>query len=157
MMYDRVMPPTASPRGSGPQRSYRELPEDVAALARLLLDLHRDLASFAATLERHKPALDGLQASVARLRLDNAKPSPGNQLFGSLQQLLGQLREVENELAHAPETIARHGMKLQHIDLSMQLLTEMIVKLATFGAIQPLSEARLRNLRACCSRAVGTN
>jgi len=68
--------------------------------------------------------------------------------------VLQLLVELEDELAHTTDTVARHGYKLQHLDLAMQMLTELGSELITGSEDSLSASPRLQNLRGVCENAL---
>ncbi|QIK78201.1 hypothetical protein G7077_04080 [Sphingomonas piscis] len=134
---------------------YPYLLGDLSVLRRLFEDLHQDLAAVPETAARHPEALDKLSAAAAMADgLRHLSPSR-NELVTRLRSILQQLNGIEEDLSSSMETIERHAFKLQHVDFATQLLTSVIVSAALGEALDPLTAARLRNLRDCCRQALG--
>lgn len=77
------------------------------------------------------------------------------QLVDDLAATMRLLSDLEDDLASCDETLARHGMKLQNLDIAMQMLRAVSAELMP-GSNERVSLARLEDLRVTCAKALGT-
>jgi hypothetical protein len=66
------------------------------------------------------------------------------------------MQSLEDELASSDETLARHGLKLQNLDIAMQMLRAIASELRSGDTQQRPSAAKLCNLRVACGEALGS-
>lgn len=66
------------------------------------------------------------------------------------------MQDLENDLSSSAETVARHAMKLQNLDIAMQMLRAVADEMRS-GGVPPLSDARLKDLRVSCAQAVSAD
>lgn len=76
------------------------------------------------------------------------------QLADDLAATLRLLSDLEDDLASCDETLVRHGMKLQNLDIAMQMLRAVAAELMP-GSNGRISLARLGDLRVTCAKALG--
>jgi len=81
--------------------------------------------------------------------------STDEQLAHDLRAVLGLLEDLEDDLASSDETLARHGMKLQNIDLAMQMVRAIAQELHHGTGDLPISLASLEDLRVAFAEALG--
>ena len=86
---------------------------------------------------------------------NSADPRTEAQLVDDLGAVVRLMASLEDELASSEETLARHGMKLQHLDIAMQMLRAVAKELAPAGS-GGATGARLEDLRVSCAQALGT-
>ena len=72
--------------------------------------------------------------------------------LGAVDRLL---QDLEDDLASCDQTLARHGMKLQNLDIAMQMIRAIAQELSSGNGGSPSSLARLEDLRIACSQALG--
>ena len=130
------------------------LENDLTLLRGLLKNLKDDLSRSSETLDLHSSKLPHLDRAAEILSDPKLLRQSPYQLVDELGGVLQLLVELEDELAHTTDTVARHGYKLQHLDLAMQMLTELGSELIT-GSQDSLSVSpRLQNLRGVCENAL---
>jgi hypothetical protein len=78
------------------------------------------------------------------------------QLVDDLGAVVRLMQDLEDDLAASDETMERHGMKLQNLDIAMQMLRAVAGELTPDGSNGPVSVARLEDLRVACAQALGT-
>jgi hypothetical protein len=76
------------------------------------------------------------------------------QLVDELGAVFQLLVDLEDEFTSSRETVARHGYKLQHLDLAMQMLSELAADLVIGSSGRPSGNPRLENLRIACDKAL---
>ena len=76
------------------------------------------------------------------------------QLVDDLAATMRLLSDLEVDLASCDETLARHAMKLQNLDIAMQMLQAVAAEL-TPGSDERVSLAKLGDLRVTCAKALG--
>ncbi len=59
-------------------------------------------------------------------------------------------------MAASDETLERHGMKLQNLDIAMQMLRAVAGELTPDDGNGPVRIAKLEDLRVACAQALGT-
>lgn len=133
---------------------YPHLLGDLTVLCRLLSDLRNDLVAKPSSVLRHGSTLQRLQAAVGAIADVSSSSPTREQLVDCLRTALKQLAGLEEDLASSAETVSQHAFKLQHVDLATQLLTSVIVGAVWLGEVDPVSLARLQNLRASCKQAL---
>lgn len=77
------------------------------------------------------------------------------QLVGDLGAVIQLMQDLENELASSDATLERHGMKLQNLDIAMQMVRAIAGELGPDDDMAPVSLAKLEDLRVACSKALG--
>lgn len=82
-------------------------------------------------------------------------PRSPEQLIEDLEAVLSLMQDLEDELASSIETLNRHGLKLQNLDIAMQMVRAISAELAPDGDGERASIARLEDLRNACSQALG--
>lgn len=140
--------------GGAPKSSTLE--DDLGLLRALLKNLKDDLVLSSETLDLHSDKLPYLDRAMERLSDPKILKRSTYQLVDELGGVLQLLVELEDELAHTKDTVARHGYKLQHLDLAMQMLTELGSELITGSRDSLSTSPRLQNLRSVCSNALKT-
>jgi hypothetical protein len=76
------------------------------------------------------------------------------QLVDDLRAVIRLMQDLEDDLASTDETLARHGVKLQSLDIAMQMLRAVSAEL-TPGSGEQVSLAKLEDLRVTCAKALG--
>lgn len=85
------------------------------------------------------------------------KARSSEQLVDDLGAVVSLMEGLEDELSSSNETLARHGIKLQHLDIAMQMLRAVARELSTGGWNGQAGMARLEDLRVVCAQALGTD
>ena len=84
-----------------------------------------------------------------------AEPRSQEQLVDDLGAVIRLMQDLEEDLAGSDETLARHGLKLQNMDIAMQMLRAVAAELAPQdGGSERMSIARLQDLRVSCAQAL---
>jgi hypothetical protein len=93
-----------------------------------------------------------LQPSLEPLRA--AEPRTHDQLADDLSEVVKLMQDLEDDLSSSDATLERHGIKLQHLDIAMQMLRAVANELTP--SVNPTSagNAKLRDLRVACSQAL---
>ena len=78
------------------------------------------------------------------------------QLIDDLGAVVHLIQNLEDDLASSDETLARHGVKLQNLDIAMQMVRAIARELTPDLGGQPMSIAKLADLRVACAQALGT-
>lgn len=84
------------------------------------------------------------------------EPRTKDQLVDDLGVIVRLMQDLEDDLAASDETLERHGTKLQHLDIAMQMLRAVASELTPNGSKEPFATARLEDLRVACAQALGT-
>jgi len=84
------------------------------------------------------------------------RPRSQEQLVEDLGAVARLLQDLEDDLASSDETLARHGIKLQNLDIAMQMVRAIAQELRSADKGPPASLARLEDLRVACAQALGT-
>lgn len=90
-------------------------------------------------------------SSPANIRSDPRSPP---QMAGDLELVHRLLERLEDELTSDPETLARHGVDLQKLDIGMQMIRAIAADLSAPGDARD-GDNRRDNLRAVCGQALG--
>lgn len=80
----------------------------------------------------------------------------GTPLVDDLETVIRLLDDLENDLTSSGETVARHGMKLQNLDIAMQMVRAIARELSPAGSGEAASLAKLKDLRVSCEQALGS-
>lgn len=96
------------------------------------------------------PQTNSASANVAASREGRTQ----EQLVDDLAATMRLLGDLEDDLASSDETLTRHGMKLQNLDIAMQMLRAVSVELMP-GSNERVSLAKLEDLRVTCAKALG--
>jgi len=148
-------PPRASEAEASRENSNSySLEDDLGLLRALLKNLNDELSGSSETLDRHSSKLAHLDQAMQLLSDPKLVRRSPYQLVDELGGVLQLLVELEDELAHTKDTVARHGYKLQHLDLAMQMLTELGSELITGSEDSLSASPRLQNLRGVCENAL---
>ncbi|QIK77982.1 hypothetical protein G7077_02700 [Sphingomonas piscis] len=145
------------PFSSVMQACYPYLLSDLSLLLNMLQDLRKELSGVAATARRHGYTLAKIEAAEKAISELRGSSLTRDHLVAQLRSVLRKLGGVGDDLVSSPDTVAEHGFKLQHVDLTAQLLSSTIVAAALEADFDPLTMARLQNLRACCKQALSGN
>lgn len=73
-----------------------------------------------------------------------------------LEAVVNLIQDLEEDLASSPETLMRHQVKLQNLDIAMQMLRAVAEQLSPGQGDRPSIGADLDNLRVVCGRAMGS-
>ena len=84
---------------------------------------------------------------------EDAEPRSLEQLADDLGSVIRLIEDLENDLADSEDTLARHGLKLQNMDIAMQMLRAVAAELAPIDG-EYAKGARLQDLRVACSQAL---
>ncbi|QIK79626.1 hypothetical protein G7077_12645 [Sphingomonas piscis] len=146
-----------SARGKLPEqletRSPSRRSEDLEIVHRLLEDLEQDLSSSAETLRSHYGTMPILKTAQQLLAAPELEQQSRYQFIDSLGEIFECIRELEDELTACTDTLVRHSYKLQHLDLAMQMLTEVSAE-ALNSDDDTSKTPRLHNLRTACEHAL---
>lgn len=83
-------------------------------------------------------------------------PRSDTPLVDDLETVIKLMDDLESELISSEETVARHGMKLQNLDIAMQMVRAIAREIAPAGSGDTSSLAKLKDLRVACAQALGT-
>jgi hypothetical protein len=83
------------------------------------------------------------------------QPRSQEQLVDDLGAVIRLMQDLEDDLATCDETVARHGLKLQNLDIAMQMLRAVSAELTPGSSDERVSLARLADLRVACAKALG--
>ena len=86
----------------------------------------------------------------------SAQPRCFEQLFDDLDAVIQLIQDLEDDLASSEETVARHGLKLQNLDIAMQMVRAVAGELSHRDSRPPSNIARLKDLRVACAQALGS-
>jgi len=86
---------------------------------------------------------------------DITSRSPDGQIADDLGTVVCLIQQLEDDLAASDETLARHGEKLQNLDIAMQMLRSIARQFMSGADDQPSNAASLGSLRVVCARALG--
>jgi hypothetical protein len=120
----------------------------------LLAALRADLSCSQLTLGRHGPMLRHFDEAASTLSDPALLRRSRLQLVDELGTVFQLMVDLEDEFTSSRETVARHGYKLQHLDLAMQMLSELAADLVIGGSDRPSGNPRLENLRIACDKAL---
>lgn len=77
------------------------------------------------------------------------------QLVDDLGTVVRLMQDLEADLASSIETLERHGMKLQNLDIAMQMLRAVSSEISPESSKEPVSLAKLADLRVASAKALG--
>ncbi len=83
-------------------------------------------------------------------------PRSDEQLVDDLGAVVALMQDLESDLTSSDETVARHGLKLQNLDIAMQMIRAIERELSSADGSQAMGLARLKDLRVACAQALGT-
>lgn len=83
-------------------------------------------------------------------------PRTHEQLVDDVGAVVSLMQDLEDDLAASDETLERHGMKLQNLDIAMQMLRAVAGELTPNSGDGTVSIAKLKDLRVACAQALGT-
>jgi hypothetical protein len=98
-----------------------------------------------------------VKSGGASPRDDRGEPSgprSQEQLVDDLHSVLRLMHDLEDDLVHSHETLKRHAIKLQNLDIAMQMLRAVSAELMPNGDKGPTNLARLETLRIACTKAL---
>lgn len=78
------------------------------------------------------------------------------QLVGDLGIVISLIQDLEEDLSSSTETLARHGLKLQNLDIAMQMIQAIAQELTSDHRDQAISLAKLEDLRIASAQALPT-
>lgn len=78
------------------------------------------------------------------------------ELVDDIGAVIRLMQDLEDDLAASAKTLERHGMKLQHLDIAMQMLRAVACELTPDGGDEQCSLAKLKDLRVACAQALST-
>lgn len=81
-------------------------------------------------------------------------PRTNGQLTVDLGEVVKLLQDLEDDLCSSDATLKLHGVKLQHLDIAMQMLRAVSIELAPDKPGTPGGNAKLRDLRVACAQAL---
>ena len=96
----------------------------------------------------HAPGVGGLPSP------DPASRRSQDQLVEDLGAVRRLMQDLEDDLASSPDTLGRHGRKLQNLDIAMQMLSAIAKELKPEAGNQHPSMAKLEDLRVVCEQAL---
>lgn len=100
---------------------------------------------------RLMPQVDGAEPAI------NTEARQSNEQSATdLKAVVNLIQDLEDDLASSPETLMRHEVKLQNLDIAMQMLRAIAQQLSCGPCDRPSSGADLDNLRVVCGRALGS-
>lgn len=79
----------------------------------------------------------------------------GEQIAEDLGTVVDLIQQLEDELSDSHDTVARHGDKLQNLDIAVQMLRSIARQFASSVDDRSSDAASLSSLRAVCSKALG--
>lgn len=80
-------------------------------------------------------------------------PRSHEQLVGDLGAVEALMQSLEDDLTSSVETLQRHGLTLQNLDIAMQMLRAVAGELMPENK-GPMSIAKLEDLRVACAQAL---
>lgn len=83
------------------------------------------------------------------------QPRSHEQLADDLGAVIRLMQDLEDDLTSSDETLARHGLKLQNLDIAMQMLRAASAELVPGSSGEQVSLAKLEDLRVACAKALG--
>jgi hypothetical protein len=151
----------AAPQAAGagaPTRARGQSPstlaDDLQMVCALLVALKADLSGSALTVTRHGSEMQYLDQAMEMLSNPELPRRSRHQLADELGAVFQLLVNMEDEFTSIRDTVARHSYKLQHLDLAMQMLTELAGDLIIGGMDPEAGSPRLDNLRVACGNAL---
>lgn len=104
-----------------------------------------------------------IKAGRVMVQIDDAEPGIDSEARQSVEQsandiktVVNLIQDLEDDLASSAETLMRHEVKLQNLDIATQMLRAIAQQLSCGPRDQPFSSASLNNLRAACGQALGS-
>ena len=83
-------------------------------------------------------------------------PRSEERLVDDLKDVARLMQDLGDDLASSKETLARHGAKLQNLDIAMQMIRAIGQELTSARQGKPICMAKLEDLRIVCAQALGT-
>ncbi len=102
-----------------------------------------------------KAGANSQPASVAAYQDAAVEARSHEQLVDDLGAVVRLMQDLEDDLASSIETLERHGMKLQNLDIAMQMLRAVSSEITPESSKEPVSLAKLADLRVACAKALG--
>ena len=84
------------------------------------------------------------------------EPRSEEQLIDDLGTVVSLMQDLEDDLSSSTETLARHGLKLQNLDIAMQMIRAITQEVTSAHGGQPINLARLEDLRIVSAQALAT-
>jgi hypothetical protein len=81
-------------------------------------------------------------------KLGSGAPQNEEQLAHYLGEVVKLLEDLEDDLASSVETAARHGVKIQNLDIGMQIIRAVALELTSPRDRESIGTASLQSLRA---------
>lgn len=81
-------------------------------------------------------------------------PRTWPELLEDLQTIVRLMEDLEDDLANSNETLARHGLKLQNLDIATQMVRAVAREVAPTQSGAPAELARLKDLRTVAAQAL---
>lgn len=104
-----------------------------------------------------------IKAGHVMPQMDCAEPGIDGEARQSVEQsakdintVVNLIKDLEDDLASSAETLIRHEVKLQNLDIAIQMLRAIAQQLSCGPRDQLSSSASLNNLRVACSQALGS-
>ena len=132
---------------------FARIEDDLQLVGDLLQNLNEDLWRSQYTIHRHDEMFPLLILAMEKLLNPELLRYAPAQLVEELGAIFQLLADLEDEVSGSRDTLAKHGYKLQHLDLAMQMLSELASELILGKGGELLTNPRLENLRAVCLKA----
>lgn len=87
----------------------------------------------------------------------SAAPRSEEELVDDLGDVVRLMQDLEDDLASSSDTLSRHAVKLQNLDIAMQMIRAIAHELTSECDRKPVGLAKLRDLRAVCAQALGSS
>lgn len=81
-------------------------------------------------------------------------PQSDDRLADYLGDVVRLMQDLEDDLASSDDTLDRHGLKLQNLDIAMQMIRAIAQELASEQGRETISMAKLADLRVVCTQAL---
>lgn len=100
-----------------------------------------------------------IKAGAAPAEASGSKPAsdaPQTQerLADYLADVVRLMQDLEDDLASSDDTLDRHGLKLQNLDIAMQMIRAIAQELTSEPGREVISMAKLEDLRVVCTQAL---
>ena len=79
------------------------------------------------------------------------------QLVEDLGAVISLIQNLGDDLASSDETLARHGIKLQNLDIAMQMLRAVSAELTPNNSTKLADLAKLKDIQVACAKALATD